>query len=179
MGPSHIKPPKMNRNQQCLHTLNISYGQIGLNIDDGLTFATCEQVVTDGCFEITNGFDMIGQDSLNTLQLAQDSTDLHCYRPQTKFTRVCLSTRGWHGRGGVCGRGHAWQGGVRGGGHAWQGVCMVGGACLAGGMHGRGCMAGGGPCVVVWVHKLTDIVTNLCSNLYMESCFGFKEIKCC
>ena len=31
--------------------------------------------------------------------------------------------------------GHAWQGGMREG-HAWQGVCVTGGACMAGGMHG-------------------------------------------
>ena len=34
-------------------------------------------------------------------------------------------------------------GGVHGRGHAWQGACMAGGVCVAGGVHGRGaCMAG-------------------------------------
>ena len=49
---------------------------------------------------------------------------------------------GMHGREGVCGRGYAWQVG------AWQGACMAGGVdgkgcawqgvCITGGMHGRG-----------------------------------------
>ena len=64
--------------------------------------------------------------------------------------------RGWHVwwgvcvAGGGCGRGtcvaggHAWQGGMCGRGCEWQGgMCGREGACMAGGMHGRGCMAGG------------------------------------
>ena len=52
---------------------------------------------------------------------------------------------GVHGR--VCVRGD-------GGGHVWQWACVVGGMCVAGGMHGRGaCVAGGmhgrrGACMV-------------------------------
>ena len=56
------------------------------------------------------------------------------------FTGVCLSTGGgMHGWGTCVAEGHA-----------WQGVCMVG-ACMPGGMHGRGCawqrgVHGGGIC---------------------------------
>ena len=41
--------------------------------------------------------------------------------------------------------GHAWLGGVHGlGWHAWLGVCVAGGACVAGGVHGLGeCIAEG------------------------------------
>ena len=40
--------------------------------------------------------------------------------------------------------GHAWQGGMHGeGGGAWQRACVARGACVWGGMHGRGvCVAG-------------------------------------
>ena len=39
--------------------------------------------------------------------------------------------------------GHAWQGGMHGRGCVWRGgPCVAGGACVAGGVHGRGaCMA--------------------------------------
>ena len=62
------------------------------------------------------------------------------YRPQTKFAKVMflqvsVCPRG----GGVCGRGeHAWRGGhAWQGGHAWWGHRWHG-ACMAGGVHGRG-----------------------------------------
>ena len=63
---------------------------------------------------------------------------------------VCMARGGKHGRGGVHGRGAMCGGGMHGreGGHAWRGACMVGGmhgrghawqgACVVGGIHGRG-----------------------------------------
>ena len=45
-------------------------------------------------------------------------------------------TRGMHGRF-MCGRGACLVGGICGRGCVWQGVSMVG-SCMAGGMHGRG-----------------------------------------
>ena len=53
------------------------------------------------------------------------------YRPQRRWGKVIFSE--------ACVKNF-----VHGGGHAWQGVYMAG-ACMAGGMHGRGvCMAEGG-----------------------------------
>ena len=45
---------------------------------------------------------------------------------------------GVHGAGDVHGRGVCVTGG-----HAWQGMCVAGDVCGAGGMDGRGCVAGG------------------------------------
>ena len=36
---------------------------------------------------------------------------------------------------------------VHGSGYVWWGACVVG-ACMVGGMHGRGCVAGGHACMV-------------------------------
>ena len=58
--------------------------------------------------------------------------------------------------GGMCGRGHAWQGGMCGRGHAWQGVCVAGGTCMVGDMHGehvwQGGMHGRGVCMTGGMH---------------------------
>ena len=55
------------------------------------------------------------------------------------FTGVCLSTGGWHAWWGAC-----MAGGVCGRGCAWQGACVAGGHTWQGGMHGGGGMCGRG-----------------------------------
>ena len=67
------------------------------------------------------------------------------YRPQTKFVKVMfLQVSVCRGEGG-CGRGSAWQRRGMGGMHGRGGACVAGGlhgrwACMVGGMHGRGNM---------------------------------------
>ena len=62
----------------------------------------------------------------------------HAWQGGTCMVGACMAEEGMHGRG------HAWlrracmAGGVHGGGHAWQGVCMPGGMCGRGVMHGGG-----------------------------------------
>ena len=80
---------------------------------------------------------------------------------------------GMHGRG-VHGRGHVWWGACLVGGRTWQrGACMVVGACVAGGMCGRGvCMAGRhgwwGACVAGGhAHSLMNLL-DLLENLYRD-----------
>ena len=57
---------------------------------------------------------------------------------------------------------------VHGRGHVWWGACMAGGMCGKGGVHGRGaCMAGGvcgkGACIAGGMHDRRDIH---CSGRY-------------
>ena len=70
----------------------------------------------------------------------------HFYRPHTKlregnvFTPVCMS---FCSQGGTCvtciaGGACMASGGMNGRRHVWQGVCMMGGACVGGGMHSMG-----------------------------------------
>ena len=92
----------------------------------------------------------------------------------------------WGMPGGMCGRGCAWGtcvvGGCVAGEHACPGehvlweACMPGeGACMAGGVHGRGhvwqgvCMAGGmcgrGKCMACSTPSPVDRMTDACKNI--------------
>ena len=112
--------------------------------------------------------------ALSTAPISLKYKEHFYYRPQRSsgkviFSEACVKNsvrggmrggRGVRGCGGTCVVGGAWQGvhgsracmgGVHDRGHVWQGACMAGGmcgrgACVAGGhvwlrgMHGRGCV---------------------------------------
>ena len=68
-------------------------------------------------------------------------------------------------------------GGVHGRGHAWQGACMAGGVCVAGGVHGRGHVwQGGHSCSPPHHQILRDTVNERAVRILLE-CILFVNVS--